>query len=239
MLKKKALNSYCELFRNHRIFKDISYENLEKILSSFSEEKRPENSCSITSQGTLNHFYLIVSGRLKMYQVDATISRELTLFLLKDQDCFDTLCLLENCEHKVYFETLDEVKLLWIPMQKMRQYLKQFPQIGLNLLGYMATQMRQLEEYATNITFVDISTRLAKLIVKNLNGQSRKLESINDLSNEEIANLIGSTRAVVNRHLQEFKHDGILKLGRNKVELENLNLLLQKLKNGENSSQNF
>ncbi|WP_423818899.1 helix-turn-helix domain-containing protein [Salinimicrobium sp. TIG7-5_MAKvit] len=45
--------------------------------------------------------------------------------------------------------------------------------------------------------------------------------------------LIGSTRAVVNRHLQEFKNDGIISLGRQKVQIKDIDLLLLKAnKNG-------
>lgn len=78
---------------------------------------------------------------------------------------------------------------------------------------------------------MEIPARLARLILKNINQESKKLEFINDLSNEEIANLIGSTRAVVNRHFQEFKNEGILKLGRKKMEVINLTLLIKKATN--------
>lgn len=112
----------------------------------------------------------------------------------------------------------------------MRKWLRENPELNKNMLPYMGQRMRILEEQALNLTFADISTRLAKLILQHVNAESRKLELINDLSNEEIANLIGSTRAVVNGHLQMFKEEGILDVGRHRVELRNLELLLQKIK---------
>lgn len=163
-----------------------------------------------------------------MYQIEGHSGREFTFFLLKERDVFDILCLLDGCDHDVYYETLDRVVLLTIPMDKMREWIVKHPNLNENFLPYLSQRMRILEEYASNIILIDTSTRLARLILQNINSESKELELINDLSNDEIASLIGSTRAVVNRHLQQFKNDGILNLGRQKVEIKDLTLLLNK-----------
>lgn len=163
--------------------------------------------------------------------VDPASGREFTLFLLIKNDLFDLICLLENKEHLVYYETLDEVRLLSLPIEKMREWINDHPETNRLLLPYLGKQIRILEDYASNITLADISSRIAKLLLKNINQNSKKLELINDLSNDEIANFIGSTRAVVNRHLQHFKEKGIIKLGRKKMEIKNLELLIKQAEN--------
>ena len=72
----------------------------------------------------------------------------------------------------------------------MRKWIKENPELNKNMLPYLSQRMRILEEKALNLTFADISTRLAKLILQNISAESHKLELINDLSNEEIANLM-------------------------------------------------
>lgn len=166
-----------------------------------------------------------------MYKIDPFTGREFTLFLLTKNDFFDILCLLDGYEHHVYHQPLDNAIILSVSMSKMREWLKEHPEMNQALLPYLMKRLRIVEEYASNITLIDISTRLALLILKNINQKSQKLELINDLSHEEIANLIGSTRAVVNRHLQEFKEVGILNIGRKKMEIQNLQLLLDKVEN--------
>ncbi len=89
--------------------------------------------------------------------------------------------------------------------------------------------MRLLESNVTQLIFTDISTRLLRLLLTNVNQKSNKLEHINDLPNKEIANLIGSTRAVVNRHLQRLKKKGSIKLSRNQLEIKDISLLLKEL----------
>lgn len=224
----KKRDQYLKIFQDNKLLKGLPEDNLKTILEELEEESWPKHTCRVDRQKSLFHFYFIVSGRLKVYKLDAATGREFTLFILTKNDVFDLLCLLQEEEHSVFYETLDKVVLLSVPMEKMRKWIKENPVINRNMLPYLCLQLKTMEEYASNITLIDISTRLAKLILKNMNSESKKLEMINDLSNEELANLIGSTRAVVNRHLQDFKNDGILELGRQKVEIRDLRLLLER-----------
>ena len=232
MLTEKKRRKYAVGLRSNKLLKDLPENDLQKLLWELEEVVWPNNTCSIYKQRTSNFFHFVVSGRLKIYQINKPTGREFTFFLLQKNDAFDILCLLDGCEHDVYYETLDRVVLLSLPMDVMKRWVVEHPEINKNLLPYLSHQMRTLEEYASNVTLIDIPTRLARLILNNINEESQELELINDLSNEELAHLIGSTRAVVNRHLQEFKNDGIISLGRNKVEVKDLDLLLSKANNG-------
>ena len=164
-----------------------------------------------------------------MYQVDEINGKELTLFLLTQNDVFDLYCLLDGSKHNVYYECLDDAKVLAAPMEDIRKWLKDNPEHYQQILPYAGKQLRMLEDFVSDITFADISTRLLRLLVKNVNHKSQNLELIDDLPNKEIANLIGSTRAVVNRHLQKLKQLGSIKISRKKMEVKNLKLLINML----------
>lgn len=228
MYDSNQQNRLLKVLEKNILFKDIQKEKLESLLKEFKTEIWPKHLCNINSKNTLRRFHIIVSGRLKIFQVDPDSAREFTLFLLQPNDVFDILCLLDGFEHKVYYETLDEVEILSIPIERMREWVKVCPQINGALLPYLGKQLRTLEEYASSHTLSDISSRLTRLILNHINQDSQELELINDLSNEELANLIGSTRAVVNRHLQDLKSDGILRMGRKKMEIQDLQLLQKK-----------
>lgn len=170
-----------------------------------------------------------------MYNVDDLSRKEHTLFLLKKADVFDLFCLLDGIKHKVYYECLDNIKVLAISMQELRNWLNKNPGFYKHFLSYSAKIMRTLEENVSQLIFANISTRLLKLLVDNIDHKSNQLEHINDLPNKELAHLIGSTRAVVNRHLQELKKKGSISIARNQVEIKDINLLLQELENNVKS----
>lgn len=218
------LNS-CVLLNN------LPEKDAQSLLELFHEEVWAKNTCILNSEKLVYHFFIILSGRVKMYQVDKNGEKEVTLFLLSHNDVFDLFCLLDGCKHDVYYECLDEVKVLAAPMDELRGWLNCHPHHYKNLLPYAGRQMRMLESYVSDMTFTDISTRLLKLLLKNVNDKSRNLEMIHDLSHKELAYLIGSTRAVVNRHLQKFKKNGSIKVTRNKVEIKDLSILINLLEN--------
>ncbi|TBW29142.1 Crp/Fnr family transcriptional regulator [Gramella sp. KN1008] len=215
----------CELFSG------LTSDNWKDFLIDFHEEKWPKETCVINHQKFLYHFYIVVSGRIKMYNVDEFSEKEHTLFLLKKCDVFDLFCLMDGTPHKVYYECLDNIKVLAIPMDKLRSWLINNPVQYQNFLSYAGKLMRMLENNVSQLIFTDISTRLLKLLLNNINHNSNQLEHINDLPNKEIANLIGSTRAVVNRHLQKLKKNGSIKIARKQVEIKDVSLLLKELEN--------
>jgi CRP/FNR family cyclic AMP-dependent transcriptional regulator len=119
-------------------------------------------------------------------------------------------------------------------MEDVKKWLKDNPEHYQNILPCAGKQLRQLENFISNIIFNDVSTRLLQLILKNDNPKSQDLELINDLPNKEIANLIGSTRAMVNRHLQKLKQLGTIKLSRKRMEIKNLKMLIRLLEEKKN-----
>ncbi|AVR47480.1 Crp/Fnr family transcriptional regulator [Christiangramia fulva] len=198
------------------------------LLTNFHEEKWPKNSCILNQEHYLYHFYIIISGRIKMYQVDENSDKEHTLFLLTKGDVFDLNCLFDEGSHQVYYECIDDIKVLAAPMQSIRTWLQNHPKYYRSFLIYSAKMMRQLESNFSQIIFTDISTRLANLLVTNLK-DPRNLNLLCDLSNKELANLIGSTRAVVNRHLQKLKKSGSITMTRNQIKIQDIDQLQREL----------
>lgn len=172
-----------------------------------------------------------------MYQIKESSGKEVTLFLLSRGDFFDLFCFLDGYDHQIYYECLDRVKVLAIPMEELKIWLNAHPQQYQHILPYVGKQLRMLENYISDITFTDISTRLLKLLIEHTQKNSRQ-NMIHDLSNKEIAHLIGSTGAVINRHLQKLKRSGAIKTFRNRVEIQDLNILLHLLETENRKEKN-
>ncbi|GAA4282227.1 Crp/Fnr family transcriptional regulator [Gaetbulibacter aestuarii] len=222
-------NYSLELLAKNPIFKNLDEATLESLLSGFSYKKWEKNTEFFHGDQTLYKFYIVLSGRLKMYQVDVEQGREFTVFLLKQNDLFDVISLMDGHKHSMNIETIDDCELLCAPMHLMRHWIEEHPEINKTLLPYVASRMRILETNLTDNVLSDIPTRLAKLMLSYVDEQSHKLKLINDLSHDEIANMIGSTRAVVNRHIQSFKKSGILDIHRKNTDILDLHLLEERV----------
>jgi CRP/FNR family transcriptional regulator, cyclic AMP receptor protein len=107
-------------------------------------------------------------------------------------------------------------------MEKARQWLQSNPAFNHLLLPYIARQVRSLENLTASLSLYDTSERLMRLILDNINPQTEQPTLLNDLSNTEIANMIGTVRQVVERNLQTLQQDGIVETGRKKLHIKNL-----------------
>ena len=216
---------YQQVLRSSSFFQDSRAESLDKLLGLMTSEKWNVKSFK-SSLEVSSTFHLIVSGRLKVFKSHPDSGREHTVFVLSDGDVFDVLSLLDTKPHDVYWEALDSLEVLKVSMERMRIWVNQNPKMHKAIIYYLGERMRQLMDIATDVTLHSTLVRLSALLLKNINGETRKLELINNLPNEEIAGLIGTTRAVVSRHIQELKRCGAISVSRKQINVKNLELLL-------------
>ncbi|SFZ94249.1 CRP/FNR family transcriptional regulator, anaerobic regulatory protein [Flaviramulus basaltis] len=223
---------YCltKLYENP-LFKNIDLKKYSNLIKDSSLRTWPKKTCFLDTDKTVNKFNIIISGRLKVYYFDDIKDRKITLFLLSKHDVFDVYHIFNISQHKVYYETLDTSEILSIPINTLKEWMKNNPIFYIGLLQYIIIKMRFLENFVTSSNLDDTSTKLARLLLNYTNETSEKIELINDLPNKELAELIGTTRAVLNRTIQKFKEAGILKIENKQIKIINMKLLLEKLKN--------
>ena len=98
-------------------------------------------------------------------------------------------------------------------------------------LPYIAKELREVEEKANDLALLDTWTRTLKLFIKHSkeNAHHTELKLINNLTHSEIAKIIGTSKNIINLHIQALKKAGIIEVKRHKIRLKNLHGLLQLL----------
>lgn len=216
---------YLESLKDAEFFENVDTASLADMLSKMVPTKWGAKTFR-NSSTTASSIHFIVSGRLKVYQVNPATNREHIIFILSKGDMFDILLLLDDEPHEIFWEALDDMELLKIPLQEMQKWITIHPEINKTLLNYVGKRIRQLENIATDISLHNTLVRLTNLLLANINGKTHKLQLINNLPNDEIAGLIGTTRAVVNRHIQELKKCGAITVQRKAIDVKNIETLL-------------
>ncbi|BAF69129.1 MULTISPECIES: Crp/Fnr family transcriptional regulator [unclassified Nitratiruptor] len=188
-----------------------------------------KNMPAMNSDDTMRYFYFIIEGRIKVYQFNFETSKEQTIKILSRGDMFDVVVLMDDKPHEVVTQAYEDTKALRIPIDKVREWIDSNKDFRKLFFRYVANEMRNLEELATDLSLLDTSSRFIKLLLKNFDPSTAKLKLIHDLPHEELASLIGTVRHVVNRHIQELKKDGSLEVERKKIKLNNIAKLIDRL----------
>ncbi|MEJ2414410.1 MAG: Crp/Fnr family transcriptional regulator [Sulfurimonas sp.] len=219
---QKNTNAIELLDNLNKSFEDEFY----KYASSL-EYKKGESA--FHADDLLKHFYIVVDGKIKTYQINFDNDKEQTIFIYKRGDMFDAISLLDGETHDVLYEVLEDCKVLELPIERVRYWLENDSTFSKKFFPYLAAQMRHTEELSTDLALYNTQDRLINLLVDNLNPQKPfKYKLLQNLSNSEIAKLLGTVRHVVERALKQLKADNIIETSRKNIKIKSLQKLLDK-----------
>jgi CRP-like cAMP-binding protein len=174
------------------------------------------------------YFYIVLKGRIKTFQMNLDTSKEITLSIYRQGNMFDTLILLDGKPHDILYEVLEEVELLQLPIEKVREWLRTNEQFNRHFFPYIASQMRHKESLASDLSLYNTSERLSKLLIQNMDvNNHHHYQLLQNLSKTEIAKLIGTVRHVVERHLKELERDNIIETKRKNIYIKDIEKLLR------------
>ncbi len=230
VLRKKAF----DVLRDLGLFHLLDAEVLRTMLMECTPVQWKKADTIDYRIGT-QYCYIIVSGRLKVTQVDPNTGRSIALFLLKEGDIYDLFSLLDEKEHITFPIALDPVVTLRIPVKRMREWMYEYPKFNEMFLPYLGEKMRELESFSESIIFHDTLTRISNLILKHVLPKEALKEDdyypvrlINNLSHESISELIGSVRSVVSTQMHKLKEEEIIVSKRGHLAVKNLEKLIKK-----------
>lgn len=200
-------------------------------ISRFTKRVSFSKGETLFTDGELEKFfYVIQQGKIKTYQLNLNNGKEQTIFILRKGDMFDTIVLLDGQVHDVMYEALENTDAIEMPIEFVRDLIENNSTFNKLFFPYLAKQMRSMEELATDLSLYTTEERLVKLLLQNLDPNNlMKYNLIHGLTHTEIANLIGTVRHVVERHIKKLKLDGVLEAKNKSLQIIDAKKLLEKI----------
>ncbi len=220
-----------EVLKKSWLFHEFDFRTLQEMLRSFQAEAWPKDSIVMLPEQTIQTFYVLISGRVKVTRSNPRTHKELSIFVLEPGDGFDVVPLLDGMKHDVIVTAIDELEVISVPVAKIHQWMDEHPQFNKTFLPYIGKQLRALTDLASDLALHDTGTRLLKLFLRHTveSNPHASLKLIHDFSHEELANMIGTVREVVNRYLHNLRKEGIVVTHDGRVEIKDLHGLVEKI----------
>jgi CRP-like cAMP-binding protein len=161
------------------------------------------------------HLYVIIDGKLKL-GTSSGDGRENLLSILGPGEMFGELSLFDPGPRTSTATAVTDAKLLSLSHEKVIPWLKQNPEVSLQLLTRLSQRLRRTNEAVGDLVFSDVPGRVAKALIDlgerfGKTGAEGLLVN-HDLTQEELAQLVGASRETVNKALADFAGRGWLKL---------------------------
>lgn len=160
---------------------------------------------------------IVIKGMMKVIRTEED-GREILLYYIKaGVSCIMSfLGGLHNETSKVKAEVEDDAEILFLPMDKVSLFIKEYPQWLDYIFRLYHRRFEELLEIVNAIAFKKVDERLLSLL--NKKSELTKSKTI-QITHEQLANELGTARVVVSRLLKQLEERGVLQLGRNKITL--------------------
>ena len=162
-----------------------------------------------------DRLYVVADGKLKLGTSSAD-GRENLLSILGPGDMFGELSAFDAGPRTSTATAVTDAKLLSLSHDQVLSLITEHPKVGIQLLGRLAQRLRRTNETLADLVFSDVPGRVAKAIMDlgTRFGVSKDdgLHVNHDLTQEELAQLVGASRETVNKALADFAGRGWVRL---------------------------
>lgn len=159
--------------------------------------------------------YVVLDGKIKLTRA-APDGRENLISVLGPGEMFGELSLFDPRPRTMSAFAVTEVRLAALAHEYLRTWLTGRPDVALHLLGALARRLRRTNEVMSDLVFTDVPGRVAKALLDLAArfGVQREdgLQVNHDLTQEELAQLVGASRETVNKALADFVARGWIQL---------------------------
>jgi len=164
--------------------------------------------------------YVVIRGQLRVVTASGD-GRDMVLAILGPEEVIGEVALLDGRERTATVIAAADCELLAIDRLDLIPFLEAHPKVAVKLLEAVASRLRRLDQHMTDTVFLSVPARLAKRIVQlgQEHGKPAGSGIAIDLklSQQELANMVGTTRETVNKQIRAWEKDGVLAMAEGRI----------------------
>jgi len=201
------------------LFSELLLENIEFIASKGLVRTYPKNTILINEGDESDTFYVIRSGRVKVYVSDEN-GREVILNIQGPGEYFGELALIDEAPRSASVLTLEKCILAVVSKIDFYNALTERPAIALELIRPLVHRIRSLTESVKNLALLDVYGRVARTLLNLATQENGESVIEQRLTHQEIANMVGASREMVSRIMKDLADGGYIRVVKRKIYLQ-------------------
>ena len=204
-----SIDSITE-FQSSSELREKLYEN--SIIKNYHEGK-----VILNENANIRAIPIVTKGSVRVIRTDED-GREILLYYIKaGESCI--MSFLGGLHHetsKVRAEVEEDAEILFLPVEKVSLFIKEYPEWLNYIFRLYHKRFEELLEVINAVAFKKVDERMLLLLHKKTELTGSKTISV---THEQLANELGTARAVVSRLLKQLEETKMVQLGRNKITL--------------------
>jgi CRP/FNR family transcriptional regulator, cyclic AMP receptor protein len=162
-----------------------------------------------------DRLYIVVSGKIKLGR-SGSAGRENLLAVLGPGQMFGELSAFDPGPRSTTATAVTACEVRTLEHDELMGWLADRPEVAQGLLEQMAARLRRANDVVADLVFSDVPGRVAKQLLELAKRFGDRAEDgvhvHHDLTQEELAQLVGASRETVNKALADFAARGWIRL---------------------------
>ena len=203
------------MLENVPLFAGLSDGVLAEIEQHGSIKTFRKNAIVINQDDETNSLYVILSGSVKVF-ISGEDGREAVLNHQGVGDYFGDLALIDKQPRAASVMTAEPSKFMIISRDDFMRCLSKNPEIALNLIKPLTSRIRLLAQNVSSLALLDVYGRVARTLLQESHEEDGEMVT-DRLTQQEIADMVGASRAMVSRILKDLKAGGYISVDKKRI----------------------
>jgi CRP/FNR family cyclic AMP-dependent transcriptional regulator len=204
-----------DVVRQSPLFAALDDDAANALMESMTASRLERGDVLFREGDRGDRLYVIGEGKIKL-GLTSIDGRENLLAILGPGEMFGELSLFDPGPRTATATAVAETQLIALGHEDLNTFLSGRPAVATTMLAALARRLRRTNEALSDLVFTDVPGRVAKALL-DLSGRfGRPSEEgvlvAHDLTQEELAQLVGASRETVNKALADFATRGWIKL---------------------------
>lgn len=202
-----------DILLSHSILGKFPRAMIER-LCSYATTRTVERGTTIFAKGDAGtRLIAVLSGRVKI-TVPSPDGREAVLNVIHEGEIFGEIALFDGGPRTGAAIALTDCELLVIERRDFLPLMYKRPEVALKLIEVLCARLRRSSEQLEDIMFLDLKTRVAKLVLRLADEAKGPLPRKISVTQQEMSQMIGLSRESINKQLRAWARAKLVRLER-------------------------
>ena len=168
-----------------------------------------------------DRIHIVKKGRVRVYRISPD-GKQLTLDIHEKGTILGDMSLLgQDPLPEAYAEAIDDGVICTITSDELRRLIEQFPVIGVNIIRHLSRRLQSAERELEAMAYQRVDQRLARRLIdlaSRFGAPTERGTLIRaNLTQQELAEMVGTTRETLAHTLGDFRRRGLLDTAHHQV----------------------
>ena len=215
--------------RDHKLFWTLSMSQIRQLCIITGFKKAKKGDIIYFSSSDVPRVFLLKKGNIKIVAVDED-GNETIKDIIQKGDLFGELTLESDVNSNEYAKALtDEIIICSFLMSDFENLLLQNPSLALSYTKFVGLKMKRIKNSYANLISKDAKTRLYQFLKDWAEREGKRTDNRvvleNYLTQNDIAQIICTSRQTATQLLNEMETNGLLYYNRKEIIIEDLTKL--------------